>query len=183
MTSPYQKIWLELGRANPWVSRAVDPPFADTSFSQCETLDELLNRFEHGNWALGSAFYLGDLCFIQQNDGGDEWLTIKQEIAFESVSFGGIIRRDGRAKAQQLIEDLQQASLAQCKSLTYRSNPLHHYTVTIPYYHRFTVVASSEEEALEKAHSEEGVIVGYEDDLAVVEIADEVFGAPGGGER
>ena len=54
----------------------------------------------------------------------------------------------------------------------------HYYTVTIPYYHRFTVVASSEEEALEKAHSEEGTIIGYEDDLAVVEIADEVFGAP-----
>ena len=44
------------------------------------------------------------------------------------------------------------------------TNARHHYTVTIPYYHRFTVVASSEEEALEKAHSEgDGTIMGYED--------------------
>ena len=120
MPSPYLSRWLELGRANRWISRAVDPPFTETSFAECRTVDELLDRFEHGNWALGVAFYLGDLCFIQQVGGGDEWLTIKQGLAFESISFGGIIRRDGRVAAQQLIEDLQLATLAQCKALEYR---------------------------------------------------------------
>ena len=119
MVSPYQSKWLELGRANWWISRAVDPPFNESSFWECASLDELLLRFEHGGWALGAAFYLDDLCFIQQVDGGDEWLTIKQGLAFESISFGGIIRRDGRAAAQQLIEDLQRATLAQCKALEY----------------------------------------------------------------
>ena len=54
----------------------------------------------------------------------------------------------------------------------------HYWTVTIPYYHRFTVVAVSPEEALDLAHSESGVIVGYDDNDATVELADEVFGAP-----
>ena len=59
------------------------------------------------------------------------------------------------------------------------THPRHHYTVTIPYYHRFTVVASSEEEALEVAHGEgEGTILGYEDEMAVVTLADDVFGLP-----
>ena len=119
MPSPYQDTWLNLGMANRWIRKAVDPPFTETSFAECHTVDELLDRFEHGNWALGVAFYLGDLCFIQQVGGGDEWLTIKQDLAFESISFGGIIRRDGRPVAQQLIEDLQRATLAQCKALEY----------------------------------------------------------------
>lgn len=54
----------------------------------------------------------------------------------------------------------------------------HHYQVTIPYYHRFIVVAESEEEAIEAAHSETGTIMGYEDELAVVEMVDELFGPP-----
>ena len=133
MPSPYLSRWLELGRANRWITRAVDPPFTETSFAECRTVDELLDRFEHGNWCLGQAFYLDDLCFIQQVDGGDEWLTIKQDLAFESISFGHIIRRDGppipqhlikyvrwASEAWQLIEDLQRATLAQCKALEYR---------------------------------------------------------------
>ena len=120
MTTSYQHTWLKLGRANPWVRRAVDPPFTETSFAECQTVEELLDRFDHGNWSLGVAFYLGDLCFIQQVDGGDEWLTIKQDLAFESISFGNIIQRDGRAAAQAMVEDMQRATPAQCKALEYR---------------------------------------------------------------
>ena len=54
----------------------------------------------------------------------------------------------------------------------------HHWSVTIPYYHRFTVVAENESQALAEAHNQEGIIVGYDDDLALVELADDVFGIP-----
>ena len=56
--------------------------------------------------------------------------------------------------------------------------PKHYWTVTIPYYHKFTVVAETEEEAIPLAHDQEGVIVGYDDANAAVELADEVFGGP-----
>mgnify|MGYP001594611496 FL=1 len=54
----------------------------------------------------------------------------------------------------------------------------HHWSVTIPYFHRFTVVAEDAHQALIEAHNQTGVIVGYEDDDAVVELADDVFGIP-----
>lgn len=54
----------------------------------------------------------------------------------------------------------------------------HYWTVTIPYYHKFTVVAETEEEAIAQAHDAEGVIVGYDDNDAWVELADDVFGYP-----
>jgi hypothetical protein len=56
--------------------------------------------------------------------------------------------------------------------------PKHYWTVTIPYYHKFTVVAETEEEAISLAHDQEGVIVGYDDNDAEVELADGVFGEP-----
>ena len=67
--------WLEIGLRNPWIREACDPPFTRKSFHRCATREELRERIWHGNWCLGQAFYLGDLCFIQQVDGGDEWLS------------------------------------------------------------------------------------------------------------
>ena len=54
----------------------------------------------------------------------------------------------------------------------------HHYVVTIPYYHQFTVVAESPEEAIEGAHSEEGRIREYDDSLAEVVMVDDILGTP-----
>ena len=47
------------------------------------------------------------------------------------------------------------------------------YSVIIPYYHRFYVTAANEEEAIDKAHSESGDIVGYDDNDAWVEEVDD----------
>ena len=52
---------------------------------------DLKGYLEHGNWCLGSAFYLGDVCFIEQVAGAGEWLVIKQNVAFESASCGVMI--------------------------------------------------------------------------------------------
>jgi hypothetical protein len=96
-------IWLRLGKQNPWIRQASDPPFNTQSFHACLSDDELLDKFEQSNWCIGQAFYRGDLCFIQQSvDAGGEWLAIKQDVPFESISFGRIMcgpRRSRRCPA------------------------------------------------------------------------------------
>lgn len=111
--------WVELGNQNLWIREAHDPPFNTQSFHECNTDRELLEKFQHGNWCLGQAFHVGNLCFIQQVDAGDEWLTIKEGMPFESISFGHIIKDDGLPEAQKLIEDIRAASVEQCRKLEY----------------------------------------------------------------
>jgi hypothetical protein len=111
--------WLKIGKENPWIRQAGDPPFDTRSFYACVHDDELLDKFAHGNWCLGQAFYRGDLCFIQQRNGGDEWLVIKQDVPFESISFGRMVRDHGREAAQTLLDRLRTASVERCRSLEY----------------------------------------------------------------
>jgi hypothetical protein len=59
------------------------------------------------------------MCFIQQVDGGDEWLSIKDKIVFDSISFGYIIKHGGREKGLEYIKRIQQATEEQCKRLEY----------------------------------------------------------------
>ncbi len=108
--------WLALGHDNIWISRAWDPPFDRKSFHRCADRAELLAKMEHGNWCLGQSFWLGDLCFIQQVDGGDEWLTIKQNVAFESVTFRAMIRS---GRFESFLDRIEQATLEQCRQLEY----------------------------------------------------------------
>src|SRR5947207_1962501 len=75
------ETWLALGLGNRWIRWAWDPPFTRRSFTRCSDAAELKARLEHGNWCLGSAFYLGDLCFIEQAGGAGEWLVIKENVA------------------------------------------------------------------------------------------------------
>ena len=90
------------------------------SFTIFEDLEKLKEDFEKGNWCLGQAFIFGDLCFMNQIDGGDEWLTIKrfgdEAISFESISMRATIS-DGRFK--DMIGRLQKATKEQCMKLTY----------------------------------------------------------------
>ena len=83
--------WLKIGQRNHWIRQAWDPPFTPESFHRCETREELRERISHGNWCLGQAFYLGNLCFIQQVVAGDEWLAIRGDLDFDSVSLGRLI--------------------------------------------------------------------------------------------
>jgi hypothetical protein len=118
-TNPYLSKWLDIGKKNPWIREANDPPFNTQSFYECADDAELLAKFEHGNWTLGQAFHIGDLCFINQIDGGDEWLTIKQDTPFESISFRHIIVKDGIQAAQKILDDIRAASVEQCRKLEY----------------------------------------------------------------
>jgi hypothetical protein len=106
--------WYAVGRANHWIAQATDPPFTRRSFHRCDSLEELKERIGHGNWCLGQAFHHLDLCFINQVDGGDEWLTIRHGVAFESITFGPSIR-DGTFEA--LIGRLPAAGERQCRRL------------------------------------------------------------------
>ncbi|MEV6871455.1 DUF3846 domain-containing protein [Amycolatopsis sp. NPDC051128] len=108
--------WYRLGIENPWISSADDPPFTRNSFVGCYSIDELEENIGHGNWAIGTAFYYRDLCFINQVEGGDEWLTIRHGIAFESMTLEPSIEEGRFAR---LIRRLLTASKAQCQALTY----------------------------------------------------------------
>jgi hypothetical protein len=108
--------WLAIGQANRWIRRAWDPPFTRASFVARVDAAELGTRLAHGNWCLGQAFFLGDLCFIQQVGGGDEWLVIKQSVAFESASCGVMIANGTFAG---FLARVQAATVEQCASLAY----------------------------------------------------------------
>jgi hypothetical protein len=111
------ETWLALGRENPWIRRAWDPPFTRRSFTACADAAELKARLDHGNWCLGVAFFLGDLCFIEQVDGAGEWLVIKQNVAFDSVSCGNMIEQ---GTFDAFLADIQAATLEQCAALEYQ---------------------------------------------------------------
>jgi hypothetical protein len=108
--------WLAIGEANRWIRRACDPPFTRTSFVACADATDLAARLAHGNWCLGQAFFLGDLCFIQQVGGGDEWLVIKQNVAFESASCAHMI---AGGTFDDFLSRIGAATLEECASLAY----------------------------------------------------------------
>ncbi|GAA2812955.1 hypothetical protein [Saccharopolyspora taberi] len=116
MSEEQIELWLRIGRDNQWIKYADDPPFTAESFHRCETKRELKEKLAHGNWCLGAAFYYKDLCFINQDDGGDEWLTIRYGIPFESITWGWCIER---GKFYLLLDRLLAATPEQCRQLTY----------------------------------------------------------------
>jgi hypothetical protein len=106
--------WLRIGRRNPWIRHAIDPPFSRDSLHKCVTLEELQERLHHGNWCLGQGFYYQDLCFIQQVEAGDEWLTIKGAVPFESISWLVIERQQGKEGVTRTLERLLSLTPEQC---------------------------------------------------------------------
>jgi len=111
--------WLKIGNTKSWIARACDPFFDEDSFAECKTVDYLIEKFKHGNWSIGTAFYYQDLCFINQVNGGDEWLTIRRDLSFESVSCDCIIKRDGEQAMKDLISRYLTATDEQLKTGSY----------------------------------------------------------------
>ena len=108
--------WLTIGEANRWIRQACDPPFTRKCFVECAKAAELAERLARGNWCLGQVFFLGVLCFIQQVGGGDEWLVIKHNVAFESASCGRMI---ASGTFSDFLARVQAATVEQCASLAY----------------------------------------------------------------
>jgi hypothetical protein len=121
------KDWYGLCSENIWIRGAYDPIFTLDSFYECKSVDELVEKLEHGNWCLGNAFYYKNICFIQQVDGGDEWLVIRDNIVFESWSAGRVIREGGELGKERFVRVLSHmlwATPKQLRSLNYmKSTP------------------------------------------------------------
>lgn len=108
--------WYNLGLANQSIRLAVDPPFTRDSFVKCGSYAELRDKLTEASWSTGTAFYMRDLCLINQVDGGDEWLVIRHGVAFESINFLPIIRRGDFAS---LLVRLFAATKEMCERLEY----------------------------------------------------------------
>lgn len=69
--------WLKRG-GYPWQ----DDPYLEEypyEFDRCFSMEDLSDFFKAGNWAIRQGVVYGDLAFIQQVDGDDEWWTLKQD--------------------------------------------------------------------------------------------------------
>lgn len=100
-------IWHLKGMQNPWIRVATDPPFTrSSSFYECSSIDELIEKFRHGNWCVGNAFIFENLALIQQLNGGDEYLAILDHVVFDSISFEWILRKHGADYTRNYIHNL-----------------------------------------------------------------------------
>ncbi|MGO4695400.1 hypothetical protein AB4Z50_14095 [Paenibacillus sp. 2TAB26] len=97
-------LWLYLGYENPWINQANDPFFTRKSFRIFESVEALIKEFECGTWSLGQAFVYKNLVFINQVDGGDEWLTIKDYCPFDSITFRAVPANSGPAFIRKLLK-------------------------------------------------------------------------------
>jgi len=103
---------------NPWLAdREYDLSDYRYSFREVSGVDELRDVFMHGNWAIRSGYIYKDLAFVQQVDGGDEWLALKKENGkwkdFESISFGHILKHDGEEYFRNYVDRLANSTIEQ----------------------------------------------------------------------
>ena len=89
--------WLRSG-GYPWQE---DPSLREVpfSFSRIESLDGLKEFFQRESHAIREGVLFGNLAFINQVDGGDEWWTLKRLpngswIDIDSISFKGLVSSD-----------------------------------------------------------------------------------------
>ena len=102
-------VWLQIGKGNSWICKSWDPQFNRESFFECTSIEELSEIFSRGYWTLGAAFHYKNICFINQVKGGSEWLTIKDDFAFESLSMRRILKEGGTAILADYIDRFQKA--------------------------------------------------------------------------
>ena len=115
---------------NPWLKggkNLTDMDDYQYSFTW-KNVHELKDIFRHGNWALRMGLCLQinkneSLIFVQQVNGGDEWLTLKHTgshvFAFESISWGIIIEKYGNIEYNHTMNRLINATDDQLKKLDY----------------------------------------------------------------
>jgi hypothetical protein len=111
--------WIKLGKTSPHIRLASDPPFNTRSFHECKDDGELLDKLAQDTWPAGQVLYRDDLCFIQEVDGGDEWLAIKQDKPIRTVLFGWIIKDRGRQAAQNVLDQLRAVRVDRSREVSY----------------------------------------------------------------
>ena len=111
--------WLKRGGI-PWEE---DPYLEDYpyEFARVDDIDSLRGFFMNGCWAVRQGVVYHDLAFIQQDDGGDDWWTLKRDgdkwAPFESWSFD--IAKWYPNKFSSISASMELATVTQCKSLAY----------------------------------------------------------------
>jgi hypothetical protein len=85
------EIWEQIGYINQYIKQAYDPAFSRATLLKCHHPVILQALFAQGNWCLGQGFYYNNLCFINQTEGGDDWLAIKEDVAFTTINFEKMI--------------------------------------------------------------------------------------------
>ena len=116
MATPEQiNKWVLIGKKNPWIREAHDPAFDASQVHEKNTIPELYEHFQHGNWCLGDAPYYQNVCFINQDDGGSEYLVIRDGQAFESLT----AIRYSLEKLTDFIRRVQRATPEQLRKLEY----------------------------------------------------------------
>lgn len=113
--SRWGNTWYEIGIKNPWVRAAYDPPFKRNSIYPVETAEQLAEWVAETGWCIGAARWWDDQCWINQIEGGSEWMVIKQDVAFESMS--GYLM--GPTQILQAIRAIAGVDVESCRKLTY----------------------------------------------------------------
>ncbi len=151
------RTWLRIGNENPWIAQAYDPPFTELSFQICADIRELTERILHGNWCLGQAFALEDICFINQVNGGDEWLTIKGSTSFDSITMktDRETQEEAEQRLRETVEAIRQSTEIQCKRLEYG----HPYELVPP--QEYQIAPETEEEMMATGRTEPAYILTY----------------------
>ena len=119
--------WLSMAQQNIWIRQrgsgdaddicAFEQVLTHQDFYQCGSVTELYNLLTQGNWILGQPFYFRNLCFINQINAGDEWLVIRDGIAFESLTAGAMVHKEFR----DWIECVFKATDEELRNLEYIS--------------------------------------------------------------
>lgn len=126
----FMEMCYKIGMKNGWCSGKYAMQDGDciveedrlnrNSFKVYADLAELKETLSRSNWCIGTSCIYNDLCFMNQVEGGGEWLTIKrfgdEAIAFESISMSLIIK-DG--EFEDMIRRLETATKGQCRTLNY----------------------------------------------------------------
>lgn len=88
------------------------------------SVDELIEQFQFGNFSVRTGFVLGDLAFIEQVSGGNEWLALKLDDgewkSFDSISFYHMLKQSGEDACRDFIEHLRETPW---HDLKYSSEP------------------------------------------------------------
>ncbi len=117
--------WLSIAQQNPWIRQrgsqdandtcAYEEPLNEHDFFQCGTIAELYSFLSRGNWMLGQPFYYQNLCFINQINAGDEWLVIRDGLAFESLTAGAMEYQEFK----EWVKRVMKATEEDLRNLTY----------------------------------------------------------------
>ena len=124
-----KEAWLKIAQENIWIKQrgsmnpnddcAFEDPLTIDDFAECKTIKELYDKILYCCWILGQPFYYKNLCFINQVNAGDEWLVIRDNVSFESLTVGAM---EGFEEFKEWIDCVMNATEEQIRKLEYTTH-------------------------------------------------------------